>query len=285
MFAYLLFLTTAMIDPPRTVQPSSDQIAEWCSDRKVSNLNMRCAPQDHLIVITAQPASLPVPMPDRSQRARPKNNPGSWVLTNDYPVVALRNEEEGLVDFRLTIGADGRVSGCDVTRSSGSAALDEATCSIISVRAVFEPARDVNGKATTGSYANRVRWIIPTESSYAFPLDAYRSGAMPRFGTYIQIDEGDYPPKALESGMQGTATVGLTLSARGKVTGCDIESSSGYALLDAKSCDIARGWRFIATAGASKITAETKTRHRFRWILPYAWQEYQRTGIYPPKSY
>jgi protein TonB len=46
----------------------------------------------------------------------------------------------------ITVGADGRVQGCNVTQSSGNGALDSATCSIIRRRAKFTPAKDSNGQ-------------------------------------------------------------------------------------------------------------------------------------------
>jgi len=56
--------------------------------------------------------------------------------------------------------ADGRVTGCTVTGSSGSAALDNATCRIMRSRARFSPARDSNGQPTTDSYAASITWRI-----------------------------------------------------------------------------------------------------------------------------
>jgi protein TonB len=38
--------------------------------------------------------------------------------------------------FRLTIGTDGKVSDCQVTKSSGSAELDKTTCDLMRRRAL-----------------------------------------------------------------------------------------------------------------------------------------------------
>ena len=93
----------------------------------------------------------------------PSNNPASWVTTNDYPVESLRANESGTVAFRLAINPQGRVAACTITMSSGSSRLDEATCSLVTRRAIFSPARDARGRPTTGSYSNRVRWMVPTD--------------------------------------------------------------------------------------------------------------------------
>jgi TonB family protein len=66
---------------------------------------------------------------------------------DDYPTQAQTKGEEGTVQAELLVDASGKVSGCTILRSSGSAALDTATCSILSRRAHFYPAHDVNGNA------------------------------------------------------------------------------------------------------------------------------------------
>lgn len=103
----------------------------------------------------------PTPTPAFTVRAAsPKGAPGSWVSDRDYPSAAIREEREGLTRFRLTIGTDGRVTGCEVTGSSGSADLDAATCAK-TARARFVPALGSDGMPTAGSYAGSVRWVLP----------------------------------------------------------------------------------------------------------------------------
>jgi periplasmic protein TonB len=118
-----------------------------------------------LVVAPPGPAAAPPPPPPRftAKNAQPKGNTGNWVTTNDYPTRALREEREGVTGFRLSIGADGRATGCDVTSSSGSADLDQATCANLMRRARFAPATDGEGNPTTGSYTSRTRWVIPKE--------------------------------------------------------------------------------------------------------------------------
>ena len=114
----------------------------------------------------APPAPVPAaPPPPRFQpkTAVPKGNPANWATTNDYPSRALREERAGTTGFRVTVGPDGRVTSCDVTSSSGSPDLDEATCSNVSRRARFAPATDGEGNPTSGSYSNRIRWVIPKD--------------------------------------------------------------------------------------------------------------------------
>lgn len=93
--------------------------------------------------------------------AMPTGNPGTWVTTGDYPPEALRDGAEGAVAFVLAIDPAGRVSDCEITRSSRWPVLDGATCDLVRQRAAFTPATDAAGRPVVGSYANSVRWVIP----------------------------------------------------------------------------------------------------------------------------
>ena len=138
-------------------------------------INVSVAPPPVQTVVTPPPVAPVVPVlappapvappPPRVQpkQATPKGNPGNWATTNDYPTRALREEREGTTSFRVTVGPDGRVTGCEITGSSGSDDLDNATCSNVTRRARFNPATDGDGNPTSGSYSNRVRWVIPKD--------------------------------------------------------------------------------------------------------------------------
>jgi periplasmic protein TonB len=109
------------------------------------------------------PAAPPPPPPPVAKRPNPipRGNPGNWANTNDYPSRALQQEREGTTGFRVTVGANGRVTSCEISSSSGHADLDQATCTNVTRRARFDPALDGSGQPTTGTYSNRVRWQIP----------------------------------------------------------------------------------------------------------------------------
>lgn len=111
------------------------------------------------------PAAPPAPPPPRftPKQPQPKGSPGSWATSNDYPSRALREEREGVTGFRVSVGTDGKVTDCSVTSSSGSPDLDQATCDNVRRRARFQPATDGEGNPTTGSYSNRIRWVIPKD--------------------------------------------------------------------------------------------------------------------------
>lgn len=83
--------------------------------------------------------------------------------TDDYPMEAIRREEQGTVAYRLMIDRRGRVSKCEIGSSSGSEALDKQTCRILTRRGRFEPARDNFGKRIPDTYSGRIRWELPQE--------------------------------------------------------------------------------------------------------------------------
>jgi len=110
------------------------------------------------------PPAPPAPPPPRvSQAAKAKGSLLSLIGDDDYPQAAIRNEEQGTTAVRLAIGTDGRVSDCSITQSSGSASLDNATCSVFRRRARFTPARDQAGNPIGDSYSQRVKWVLPAE--------------------------------------------------------------------------------------------------------------------------
>lgn len=59
------------------------------------------------------------------------------------PAAALEGGEQGSVSCRLQVDAEGRVTKCEVTGSSGPATLDAATCPLLLERARFITAEAV----------------------------------------------------------------------------------------------------------------------------------------------
>jgi len=121
--------------------------------------------QPRTFVVDPGPRIEPVVEPTRPffapKRARPTNDPLRWISTDDYPARALRAEAEGIAAYRLIVGTNGRVSACEVVRSTGNGVLDDATCDNIALRARFEAATDDTGAKVVGSYSGTVKWEIP----------------------------------------------------------------------------------------------------------------------------
>jgi len=100
-------------------------------------------------VVVAPPPPMPPPPPHKVQSATSaKGDLRTLFSGDDYPASAQASGAEGTAQATLTIGPDGRVTGCNLTRSTGNGALDSATCNILRRRAKFVPARDSSGNAT-----------------------------------------------------------------------------------------------------------------------------------------
>jgi protein TonB len=100
--------------------------------------------------VIAPPAPPAPPPPRKVQSATSaKGDLRTLFSADDYPAAAQAAGAEGTAQAELTIGPDGRVVGCNLTRSTGNSALDSATCNILRRRAKFTPARDSNGNPTS----------------------------------------------------------------------------------------------------------------------------------------
>lgn len=78
----------------------------------------------------------------------------------DYPRSAYRDRAGGSVTARMTVGTDGRVTNCRVTRSSGNAEIDATTCRLIERRFRYEPARDRSGRPVASDVGWQQTWWL-----------------------------------------------------------------------------------------------------------------------------
>ncbi|MES2442838.1 MAG: energy transducer TonB [Pseudomonadota bacterium] len=90
--------------------------------------------------------------PPRLRRGRLKDS--------DYPRAAGEAGVGGTVSVRYVVGTDGRVGDCDVTRSSGNAALDDTTCRLIRERFRFSPSRDARGRPVASVIVENHSWLV-----------------------------------------------------------------------------------------------------------------------------
>ena len=125
MFAYLLLLAQAappLVLPPQSVPPAAMQPPTILRE-----------PQERM----------PAPR---------------YVSPDDYPAAAVGSGARGIVGFTLTVSPDGRVIGCNITRSSEWAILDAATCNLMRRRARYTPAMDSSGNPVVGTIAQEIEW-------------------------------------------------------------------------------------------------------------------------------
>ena len=109
-------------------------------------------PEPVRIVPPSAPPAPPPPPPSQARGASPDGLAGwSRRIQENYPARAVRDEIEGRVGVRVTIGPNGRVTACSVTSPSGSSILDDAACAGMTRFARYNPALDAAGNPTSGS--------------------------------------------------------------------------------------------------------------------------------------
>lgn len=82
-----------------------------------------------------------------------------WSDFRIYPKAALDRDEEGRVQARIIIGADGVPRRCDVTSTSNFKELDAGTCELM-MKMRFKPARDSKGGLIQSSYQRSSEWRL-----------------------------------------------------------------------------------------------------------------------------
>ena len=83
-----------------------------------------------------------------------------WLHNSDYPREAKDVGMAGTVTIVVTIEPNGRVSYCDVVRSSGSGLLDATTCRLVQQRYRYQPARDEQGRPVRAREMQNHSWVM-----------------------------------------------------------------------------------------------------------------------------
>ena len=92
--------------------------------------------------------------------AEPIGSPRSWILSQDYPKVALSAGGQAVVHVRLNIDDTGKVDGCHIQQSTRGEKFDQAVCRALLKRAKFKPALDLEGKPMASYWRNTVTFSI-----------------------------------------------------------------------------------------------------------------------------
>jgi len=131
----------------------------------------------------AQPPA-PAPSPPaggNSPATQPRQIAGS-ISDADYPAEAIRQGAQGTTGIRIRVTATGDVAGCEVEQSSGNQALDKASCSLVTTRFRYQPARSASGAPTSAVVSRRITWRLPADDpqtlASALPLLNFTSGMM-----------------------------------------------------------------------------------------------------------
>ena len=93
--------------------------------------------------------------------AIPRNDAARWIRRKDYPKLALTEQRQGTVVYRLNIRENGRVESCNILVSSGHGDLDDMTCDKVSRRARFRKPSEGYGN----DYISSVEWKIEDQDN------------------------------------------------------------------------------------------------------------------------
>ncbi len=81
------------------------------------------------------------------------------MVQEDYPLRALRNQEQGTVGLLVKVNEEGKVYECEIVSDSGSNSLNTAACDGMK-RARFEPAMDEAGQPIKSYYTTRITYSL-----------------------------------------------------------------------------------------------------------------------------
>jgi protein TonB len=146
------------VPPPPTMPPPMVRMQE----APPPTIAVQVAPTPPPFIPPVAPARPTIAPPKpRIEPAKAKGSLIGLFSDADYPASAQSAGAEGTAQASLTVGPDGRVASCNITRSTGNSALDSATCNVLRRRARFTPAHDASGNAVTDTYQTPpIKWQL-----------------------------------------------------------------------------------------------------------------------------
>jgi TonB family protein len=100
----------------------------------------------------------PVVQASLAKPVRPTSSPGEWLRPGDYPPGAIHAGQNGIVQFRLDVDPDGKISGCHVLARTSPDVFADTTCRNVTRRARLEPALDADGRPVRSFDVQKVLW-------------------------------------------------------------------------------------------------------------------------------
>ncbi|HEY0960272.1 MAG TPA: energy transducer TonB [Novosphingobium sp.] len=111
--------------------------------------------------------------------------------------------------------------------------------------------------------------LVPPPPSAPPPPRFTPTGAVPRGNPGSWATTNDYPSRALREEREGTSGFRVTVGPDGRVTDCQITSSSGHADLDQATCDnVRRRARFNPAKDGEGQPTTGSFSSRVRWVIP-----------------
>ncbi|MCK0128576.1 energy transducer TonB [Erythrobacter sp. F6033] len=156
VFAFGLMTSTQLY--AQTAEAAVEAAAEAVEDAAKDAMELRRPPAPPPISVA--PIAAPYDGKDKERITRPRLIDYSLLDAKpaDYPPASWVADEEGTVEFEVTVNTSGDATSCRVLESSGYAALDAKTCETAVARGKFEPGTDETGVPVEATYRDRQIW-------------------------------------------------------------------------------------------------------------------------------
>jgi len=169
-----------------------------------------------------------------------------------YPAAAFAGREEGTVRLRIAVDAAGKPSACEVSGSSGIAALDAHSCPHVLAHVRFFPALDRSGARVGGivsaSLSYRLKIYVEGPSDRPPSAQPAREAAPEAAVTLATLGISHATPKPAEG---GGITALLQVDREGSVVACDLIGATQVDALDKQICDRLIAVRFTPALDAA----------------------------------
>jgi hypothetical protein len=96
-----------------------------------------------------------------SRRPTPTDEPAKWLRSSDFPMGSAMGGHNGIVQFRLDVDTEGKLSACHVLYRTEPDDFADLTCRALTKRVRFDPALDAAGTPVRSFYVNKVLWLAP----------------------------------------------------------------------------------------------------------------------------
>lgn len=99
-------------------------------------------------------------------------------------------------------------------------------------------------------------------------LAAHAAPARPTADLSTLFTSDDYPAEALRDGSQGSVTVRLDIGKEGRVASCLVTKTSGFSLLDGRTCAVIMERAQLLPARGKLARTSSGTTTTINWIIP-----------------
>ena len=158
--------------------------------------------------------------------------PVLWGNSSNYPIEALKKLEQGTVEFRIEVDANGRPKNCSVMKSSGSPSLDAATCKVAMSIVRPKVVRNEAGEPIAWADDGKVTWVLPTVGPEGYETRLRNGHSFP-----VAVDKNSYE---LIRARELSASARLDINEMGKLVGCELVTATGLAKVDGRICKTIR---------------------------------------------